>query len=54
MRQCSVQQTVKPKIGLTSLLHQVNVNATLKTKEEIQTTVESIQVFSNDDKNNEV
>jgi hypothetical protein len=43
-----------PKIGLTSSLLPANIIAKLKTEEELQVALESIQVLSNDNENNEV
>ena len=43
-----------PKIGLTSSLLSENIIAKLKTEEELQVALESIQILSNDNENNEV
>uniref|UniRef100_A0A2H8TQZ8 KRAB-A domain-containing protein 2 n=1 Tax=Melanaphis sacchari TaxID=742174 RepID=A0A2H8TQZ8_9HEMI len=43
-----------PKIGLTSSLLSANIIAKLKTEEELQVALESIQILSNDNESNEV
>ncbi|XP_029341510.1 KRAB-A domain-containing protein 2-like [Acyrthosiphon pisum] len=43
-----------PKIGLTSSLLPANIIEKLKTEEELQVALDSIEVLSNDNKNNEV
>ncbi|CAI6361140.1 unnamed protein product [Macrosiphum euphorbiae] len=43
-----------PKIGLTSSLLPANIIEKLKTEEELQVDLDSIEVISNDNKNNEV
>jgi len=43
-----------PKIGLTSSLLPANMIAKLKSEEELQVALESIQILSNDNENKEV
>ena len=43
-----------PKIGLTSSLLPANIIEKLKTEEELKVALDSIEVLSNDNKNNEV
>jgi len=43
-----------PKIGLTSSLLSENIIAKLKTEEELHVALESIQILSNNNENNEV